>query len=67
MICSGLGLPVCAQVGINTPVPTQALDVNGNARVRTMTDINTNALTLQYNRKVMQMETGILGLLQTVL
>jgi hypothetical protein len=61
IICTILVQSVDAQVGINTTAPTQTLDVNGNARVRTMTDINTNALNQQYNRKVMADGNGNLG------
>lgn len=52
---------IIAQVGINTNNPTETLDVNGNARVRSMKEINTGALTLEYNRQIVANENGTLG------
>ncbi|KIA92678.1 hypothetical protein OA93_23005 [Flavobacterium sp. KMS] len=49
------------QVGINTLNPNQTLDVNGRARIRTMTNVNTEALTLEYNNRVVSNSDGILG------
>jgi len=49
------------QVGINTPTPTETLDVNGNARVRNPIDIEgTNQLS-RFNRRILSDENGVLG------
>jgi hypothetical protein len=50
-----------SQVGINTLNPTQTLDVNGGARVRNMTNIDTEALSLEYNNRVVANRDGVLG------
>ncbi|MCV9932907.1 hypothetical protein OIU80_11485 [Flavobacterium sp. LS1R47] len=50
-----------SQVGINTFNPTQTLDVNGGARVRNMKNINTEALTLEYNHQIVANSDGNLG------
>ncbi len=58
LFCS---LNLFSQVGINTTSPTATLDVNGNARVRSMTEINTEALAGDYNRRVVANSEGKLG------
>lgn len=54
-----------SQVGINTSSPTATLDVNGNARVRSLTEINTQALNGVYNRRVVADAEGNLGYVTT--
>lgn len=58
---SSFFIVINAQIGINTENPTEALDINGNVRVRTPINIETLTDPSDYNNVLRLNSDGVLG------